>query len=207
MKPHWTDTFRSPSALLCFFGTFVIGLASDLSTKSLAVQHLKDGAPITLIPWLIRLEYTENHGAVFGIGQGQRPLFLTVSAIAIGFLLYLFATSERNRLYQIILGMLLAGVLGNMYDRLQFGYVRDMIHGLPGVTWPQWVVNFLPSSMLPPNGSRRVEVFPWIFNIADSLLCVGVAMMIIYSLMSEHHRKHMLKVAENAGRTNDSKDS
>jgi lipoprotein signal peptidase len=45
----------------------------------------------------------------------------------------------------------------------------------------------------------RVEVFPWIFNIADSLLCVGVAAMIFYSLISERHRKHMLKVAEKAG--------
>jgi lipoprotein signal peptidase len=90
-----------------------------------------------------------------------------------------------------------------MYDRLRLGYVRDMIHGLPGVFWPQWVVNLLPNSMLPPSSSGRVEVFPWIFNIADSLLCVGVAAMILYSLISERHRKHMLKVAENAGRSTD----
>ena len=107
----------------------------------------------------------------------------------------------------LTLGMLLAGVLGNMYDRLRLGYVRDMIHGLPGVIWPQWVVNLLPASMLPPSASGRVEVFPWIFNIADSLLCVGVTAMILYSLISERHRKHMLKVAENAGGTKDSEDS
>ena len=55
--------------------------------------------------------------------------------------------------------MLLAGVLGNMFDRIRFGYVRDMIHALP--MWPRF--------------------FPWVFNIADSLLCVGVTLMLLYS--------------------------
>src|SRR5690606_19362857 len=87
-------------------------------------------------------------------------LFLAVSVLAIGFLGYLFAASRRGQwFYQILLGMLLAGVLGNMYDRIVYGYVRDMIHALP-----------------------RWDVFPWIFNIADSLLCVGVALMLAYTV-------------------------
>ena len=45
--------------------------------------------------------------------------------------------------------MLLAGVIGNMYDRLHFGYVRDMIHGLPGVYWPDWIIRMLPAAMAP----------------------------------------------------------
>src|SRR5436309_2936266 len=125
MKQQLSQTFRSPAALLCFFGTAVAGIAADLWTKSAAVAHLKYAAPVRLIPYLVRLEYTENHGAVFGIGQGQRPLFLIVSVAAIGFLVYLFSTSGRQRVYQVILGMLMAGVLGNMYDRLVYGFVRD----------------------------------------------------------------------------------
>ena len=88
-----------------------------------------------------------------------------MSAAAIGFLCYLFATSGRRRFYQFILGMLLAGVLGNLYDRTVFGYVRDMLYMLPGKQWP---------------GTDR-EIFPWIFNIADTLLCVGVGLMLVYS--------------------------
>ena len=155
---RWTDNFRSPAALARFLFTMVLGLALDLWTKALAEAHLRDADPIRFIPGWLHFTYTENRGAVFGIGQGQRPLFLVVSILAIGFLTYLFATSGRQRFYQFVLGMLLAGVLGNLYDRYHFGHVRDMIHALP--RWP--------------------NLFPWIFNVADCLLCVGVFFMIVY---------------------------
>jgi len=62
---------------------------------------------------------------------------------------------------------LLAGVLGNLYDRLMLGYVRDMIHALP-----MWK-NF----------------FPYVFNVADTFLCTGVGLMIVYSLVTEQRGK------------------
>jgi signal peptidase II len=165
----------------------VVGLVLDLSTKLYAVHHLLIG-PITRLPsgridapsdeysflpgW-IHFHFTVNQGAVFGIGQGQRWLFIIVSLGAISFLTYLFAHSGRQRAYQIILGMLLAGVLGNMYDRFFLGYVRDMIYALPGKLWPEGIHRLLP--MLPP------EIFPWIFNVADMLLCSGVFLILVYS--------------------------
>jgi signal peptidase II len=111
---------------------------------------------------------TVNEGAVFGLGQGNQTLFAIVSLAAILFLTYLFATSGRRWFYQLVLGMLLAGVLGNLFDRMYFHYVRDMLYMLPGRQWP---------------GSNR-EIFPWIFNVADSLLCVGVALMVVYSFFA-----------------------
>ena len=152
--------FRSPAALARFLLTMALGLGIDLWTKVLAQTHLNGASPIEFIPGWLHFTYTVNRGAVFGIGQGQRSLFLVVSALAILFLSYLFATSDKQRFYQVVLGMLLAGVLGNLFDRYHFGYVRDMIHAIP--RWP--------------------NAFPWIFNVADSLLCVGVFFMIVYSL-------------------------
>jgi signal peptidase II len=153
---------RSPAALLRFFGTAGLGLGLDLWTKKYAFDRLLDATgPYRLAPGWVEFEVTVNHGAVFGRLQGQRMLFIAVSAAAVVFLLYLFAGSGRRRGYQVLLGMLLAGVLGNLYDRLMLGYVRDMIHALP--RWP----NF----------------FPWIFNVADSLLCVGVTLIILYNLV------------------------
>ena len=110
-----------------------------------------------LIPGYLHFEVTENRGAVFGLGQGRWAFFITVSAVAAGFLIYLYARSGRRHGYQILLGMLMAGVLGNLYDRVTLGHVRDMIHAFPA-----W------------------GIFPWIFNVADSLLCVGVALMLLH---------------------------
>ena len=185
------DNLRSPSALARFLLTTVVGLVLDLWTKHLAFARLASGPPgrhldesghshwmvfsrpdvaatrgYHLIPGWLHFQVTVNEGAVFGLGQGQRWLFLLISVAAILFLTYLFATSGRQRFYQFVLGLLLAGVLGNMYDRWRYGYVRDMIYGLPGWHWP--------------GGGR--EVFPWIFNVADVMLCVGVGLIFIHSL-------------------------
>ena len=197
MQRHWTDNFKSPLALLLFFGVAIVGAALDLWTKALAVERLRFGQGRSLIPGWIHLTYTENHGAVFGVAQGARPIFLIVSVGAIFFLAFLFMTGGRSRLYQFILGLLLAGVLGNMYDRVYYGYVRDMIHGLPGRYWPQWLVNYFPQSWRPPGG-QPMEVFPWVFNLADTYLCVGVASMLLYTFVSECFRKRAVAATEKA---------
>jgi signal peptidase II len=155
----------TPAAIARFAVTTAAGLSLDLWTKALAVVHLKNVEPLDFIPGWLQFEYTENKGAVFGVAQGQRWVFLIVSFAALVFLTYLFSASGRRAFYQIILGMLLAGVLGNMYDRVALGYVRDMIHALP--MWPHF--------------------FPWIFNVADSLLCVGVGLMLLYSFFHTPH--------------------
>jgi signal peptidase II len=158
------ENLSSPAAMARFVLTTVAGVWLDLWSKALAVEHLKEGRRgIAFIPGYLHFDYTENHGAVFGIGQGQRTLFLLVSVGAIAFLTYLFAQSGKQRWYQVLLGMLLAGVLGNLYDRFTYGYVRDMLHALP-----KW------------------GVFPWIFNVADSLLCVGVFLMLVHGLFQTH---------------------
>jgi signal peptidase II len=162
------SSLRSPPSYLRFYLAAFIGLALDLWTKSLAFSRLTDAADsYRFMPGWIEFERVINHGAVFGLGQGDRLVFVIVSIGAIIFLNYLFATSGKRWLYQILLGMLLAGVMGNLYDRLFLGYVRDMIHALP--RWPKF--------------------FPWVFNVADSFLCVGVGLMIIYSTVSDLRAK------------------
>jgi signal peptidase II len=162
------SAFRSPAALLRFFLVAAIGTGLDLWTKSLAFSKLSlHGDSYPLIPGWLEFEIVINHGAVFGFGQGARVLFIVVSIGAIVFLSYLFATSGKRWVYQILLGMLLAGVVGNLYDRVMFGYVRDMIHALP--KWKNY--------------------FPYVFNVADSFLCTGVGLMVIYSLVTEYRGK------------------
>ncbi|MBC7783536.1 MAG: signal peptidase II [Burkholderiales bacterium] len=164
---------RSAGAWACLLIPLILGLAADLALKNQSFAALvterfyNDSGRLTgvdsretqLIPGFLHLRAHINFGAVFGIGQGNRVLFVAVSVMALGLLIHLFVRSGRQRIYQVLLGMLIAGVLGNFYDRVYFGYVRDMIYALP-----KW------------------GIFPWIFNIADTLLCVGVGGMFCYSI-------------------------
>src|SRR5579862_4261491 len=162
---------RSVAAWLCFLLTAAVGVVLDQWSKVYAFSKLLSklwwdppekvntlSRTYEFIPGWVHFQVMANQGAVFGVGQGKRLLFIAVSIAAIAFIFYLFTVSGRQRLYQVLLGMLLAGVIGNLYDRVVFHYVRDMIHG-----------------------RRRWEFFPYIFNVADSLLCVGVFLMILHS--------------------------
>lgn len=164
---------RSPSAWLCLLLPLVLGLSLDLLTKHMAFESLVKGWALDSagqeqvvsriaqpLPGILHFQAHVNRGAVFGIAQNQRIVFVVVSVLAIGLLTYLFARSGSQRLYQVLLGILFGGVLGNLYDRVTYGYVRDMIYVLP-----------------------NLDVFPWIFNIADSLLCAGVGGMFLYTLI------------------------
>lgn len=167
MSSSFWENFTSPLALFRFYGVCVTGLALDLGTKYIAETRLDRRTGIEFVPGLINFEWVVNHGAVFGIGQGHRWLFVAISLVALVFLTWLFANSKRQWFYQVILGMLLAGVLGNLYDRITYGYVRDMIRALP-----QW-----------PN------LFPYVFNVADMLLCTGVSLMLLHALLGDVMRR------------------
>ena len=67
------------------------------------------------------------------------------------------------------IGLVLAGGIGNLYDRLAFGAVRDFLF-----MTPRW---HLPFSLHWPGGST--ELFPWIFNVADMMLLAGMAILLL----------------------------
>ncbi len=178
-------TTGSPLRLIL---TVAIGVAVDLFTKYLAVAHLPRNG-IEAIPRWLNFTYVENRGAVFGMGQGQQLLFICVSVLAMGFVIYLFARHPRRWWYDIALGMLMAGILGNLYDRVLFGHVRDMIHALPGFHWGgTWRI---PIINYPPRPDRAY--FPWVFNIADSLLCVSIAILLATGLFTPEAKPHDAK--------------
>jgi signal peptidase II len=199
-----TDSpFRSPLALTLFVGMTIVGMGLDLWTKQLAFDQLAEQIAVVpdpnlpdgrvevrseeydFIPNLLHFHVTANQGAVFGLGRGQRWLFVVVSIIAIAVLTSLFAHSQNRWFYQLLLGMLLAGVLGNMYDRIRLGYVRDMIYALPD--WKNPLRGYFHDWQ---------TVFPWIFNVADTLLCTGVFLMIVYSFFHKPENQLEPEVAK-----------
>lgn len=179
----------SPRAWIVFFAFFATLLAADLAIKHWAFANVADEPatperdaegrleplphhePTVLIPSVLALHLTLNEGAVFGLGAGGRWVFVAFTIVASIALLIGFQRTRATAWgIHLLLAGILAGAIGNLYDRLAFGAVRDMLWLFPGVKLPfrwHW-----------PNG--RDDVYPWIFNVADACLMIGlIALMIV----------------------------
>lgn len=197
-----------PSHIRLWLAT-AIGLGADLWTKHWAFSSLDPHDTYTVIKNLCSLQLSLNPGALFGIGAGMAPVFVGASVLALLFVLYLFANSGVSRWsMHLALGMVLAGALGNLYDRTtQTAYVINqgdhrVIGKLMAETPETVTIGDFPKGNNPrtykkPGDSlsgiqpvvrdfvkieARVGSFslwPWIFNVADALLVVGVAVLLL----------------------------
>ncbi len=112
------SAWRSGNAHLRFWLVAGLGLVLDLWSKARAFSTLQASEVHTLVPELVEFRRSLNPGAVFGLGAGLVALFISASALALGFVLFLFfGSGARQRGLHIALGMILAGALGNLYDR------------------------------------------------------------------------------------------
>lgn len=119
-------------------------------------------APIELVPKVLSLHLMTNLGAVFGLGQGGRWFFIVVSVLAVLAIPIFFSrTGSRQWLIHAALALIMAGAMGNLYDRLVYGCVRDMLWLFP-----------------------ELGLWPWIFNLADAALMIGVGLVMIITWRS-----------------------
>jgi signal peptidase II len=140
--------------------------------------------PTVIIPSVLNLKLMINIGAVFGIGKGAQWFFAVVSVIATGVILYIFARSRASSFaVHVALALILSGALGNLYDRVLYGGVRDMLHLFPDVK--------LPFGMKWPGGADGL--YPWIFNLADAALVCGVILAIILSWRHDTRQRRKQK--------------
>jgi len=156
---------------LIFWPIVVAGIAADLWTKSAIFNWLynSQNSTYTVIKGF-RLVLAQNDGAAFGIASGQRHLLTAISVIALLLIILIFLFCHiKHKLMTIALAMFTAGICGNLYDRVfNDGRVRDFIDIVywPGKHWPA-------------------------FNVADSLLCIAMALILISSFLTEMSgRKH-----------------
>lgn len=130
----------------------------DQLSKWLAVILLEGQPSFYLIPGVLRFTYVENRGAAFGMLADNRWVFLVLSTLTIvcllGFMIY---SKPQSRLERAGLALVLAGGIGNMIDRVLLGYVID----------------FIDFCAFP-------KLWNWVFNVADSCICIGVGLLIIY---------------------------
>ena len=159
--------FLSPKTHLLFWPIFASALALDLWTKKAVFDWLGtfDVPFYKVIDGFLTFIVAENSGAAWSIMQGQRILLCGISILALAVVLGIFLFSRnQQRLVQVSLALFAGGIGGNLYDRLfNDGKVRDFIDVVywPGKHWPA-------------------------FNIADSLLCTAVGLLIILTLFSHN---------------------
>lgn len=136
--------------LISFFVLFL-----DQLTKFLALQKLTYGTTLPIIKNIFHLTLVKNTGIAFGLFQGSIFILIAISFIAVIAILryWFFRRDNLDNLIRIALFLILGGALGNLIDRLRFGYVIDFLDfGINNLRWP-------------------------VFNIADSCITIGAVLL------------------------------
>jgi signal peptidase II len=154
---------------LAFFVVFL-----DQITKQAVRSHLAFGESYPLIDGFFNLVYVRNDGAAWNILSGHGWVLILTSLFVLGLLLrFRDSLFETRRLFQqLLLGLLVGGILGNLIDRIRFGWVTDFLDF-------EFGTYHYPS-----------------FNVADSAICISVALYFIhYLFFQKKEDKETIEVA------------
>nr|WP_314842864.1 signal peptidase II [uncultured Microbacterium sp.] len=153
-------------------------LAADQFVKYLTVENLPLQKPVPVLGEFLQLYYVRNPGAAFSLGSEVTWIFTIALAVVAGIIVWK-AFGLHSRLWAVVLGCLLGGVLGNLGDRLfrepgfPVGHVVDMI----SMPW----------------------MMPAIFNVADMFIVTGmisVALLVVFGLRFDGTRERDHVVVE-----------
>jgi signal peptidase II len=143
-----------------FWSVTGVGIALDLLTKKVVFDWLSQKPPTYTVPVIdgfLNLVMALNPGAAFGIASRYTWFLVSISILALaGVLIFFLFSGNRHKIAYLVLGLFAAGVCGNLYDRIfNGGLVRDFIDVYIGrYHWPA-------------------------FNVADSMLCVAVGLILL----------------------------
>jgi signal peptidase II len=146
-----------------------LAFALDLVTKIIMVSTLENREPVPVLGGLVYLQLIRNGGAAFSLATGMTWVLAIVAAAVVVAIIWL-ARRLRSVGWAIGLGLVLAGALGNLTDR---------IFRAPGLLQGH-VIDFI--SVFKPNG----QAWP-IFNVADSCICVGGVLIVLLSLFGRDY--------------------
>ena len=186
--------------LIIFLAIAAVGFGADLATKHWIFDKL--GLPGRqdvwwIVPDVFGFQTSLNQGALFGIGQGQIPLFVGLSFVALfGVCWWVWSDVSNSRYLATTLGLIAAGILGNLWDRCG-------LHGMKWTAFDVEVWNQPPESLGQPVYAVRDWIlvmlgdYPWPnFNIADSCLVCGAILIGCYALFAPNPAKKLVENAE-----------
>ena len=143
---------KKPYIIAFFF--FMI----DLFSKQLIDHVMKLGESIKVIHKFFYITYTHNTGAAWSILEDQRILLLIITVVVLYLITRFMNKEELNNIESFSYGMIIGGILGNLFDRIVYGYVIDFIHfNIFGYNYP-------------------------IFNLADTFIVIGIILLIIVNI-------------------------
>ena len=165
---------------LLFLGLAALVVVLDQLTKRLAEDKLGRSSvrsvPLPVVGDYLRFTYVENRGAAFGLLQDQTAFFVFVGILVVGVIAasYRYLPRSGFRLH-LALGLQLGGALGNLIDRIRQGYVVDFVDfGYRSNWWP-------------------------VFNVADSAIVVGVALLALNALSPATTSEETTRVGDASG--------
>jgi signal peptidase II len=163
--PRGSRARALPLRGLLFLGLAALVVVVDQLTKRLAEERLERTGvrsvpvPVPGLGDYLRLTYTQNRGAAFGVLQDQTTFFVLVGLVVVGVIAasYRYLPRSGFRIH-LALGLQLGGAVGNLIDRIRQGYVVDFVDfGYHSNWWP-------------------------VFNVADSAIVIGVALLALNAL-------------------------
>lgn len=138
----------------------IAGVLLDWLSKRWALDALAAGSVVDIIPGFFDFQYLENRGAAFGLFQNNTAILAVISAVmALGLSVFFWKNPKLPKLAKIGLAMMIGGAIGNLIDRVVYGFVVDFIHVHLQNQWH----------------------FPT-FNVADILVTLGTGLLLIYLL-------------------------
>ena len=147
------------------FGLAAAVLVIDQAVKAWILQGLDLPARFSVqVLGPLRLSMVWNEGVSFGFLQARHDLArwgLTAFALVVAMALAAWARRAERRLLGVALGLIIGGAIGNAIDRARFGAVVDFID------------------------VSALGVFPWVFNVADSAITIGVLLMLLDSFRKD----------------------
>ena len=139
----------------------LIVLFLDIISKLLVSHCLIVNESIKIINNFLYLTYVENDGVAFSLLGGSRILIIIMCLIILGFIVYYIRNNKISLLDSVGFGLVIGGAVGNLIDRVIYGYVIDFIDAyIFGYNYP-------------------------IFNVADMGVVIGVIIILISSFMKE----------------------
>ena len=139
----------------------------DFIVKIIINNNMNVYDSISIIPSFFSITYVRNTGAAFSIMENSRILFIIIGFIALILIYkYLIMNKVLNKYLMISYSMLIGGIIGNMIDRIIYGYVIDYLSfNIFGYSFP-------------------------IFNLADTFIVVSIIMLLLCEVGGSHARNN-----------------